>query len=215
MTALAELTGVSKKYGRHAALTDVDFLLGEGEMVAVGGSGKSALLHILGVLERADRGSVRLFGTDAPHPMSAEATAYRRSRLGYLFKNSALIENVSVEQNLNVALAYVGRGLWRRALIEEALHDVDMATSDSAKVSSLSAGEKQRIAIARLLLKPCEIVVADEPTATLDPDERDAILGLLRGLNERGMAVVVATNDPVVEAACSRVVRLAAAPALA
>ncbi|HZK05267.1 MAG TPA: ABC transporter ATP-binding protein [Actinomycetaceae bacterium] len=211
MTAAAELVHISKSYGRREVLTEFDFELKAGEMVAVtgpSGSGKSTLLNLVGLLERPDRGQVRLFGADAPMPRTARSTRYLRHHFGYLFQNFALVEDATVEQNLEIALAYVHRRSPRKNLIREALEQVGLGGSENQKAFTLSGGEQQRVAIARLLLKPCDIILADEPTGALDPDNRDSVLGLLRELNQRGKSILIATHDPAVENSCVRTVHL-------
>lgn len=211
MTVIAELIGIHKAYGRHDVFAGFDLQLRKGEMVAItgpSGSGKSTLLNLIGLLERPDHGRVRLFGTDAPKPRSARATRYLRRHLGYLFQNFALIDDASVEQNLRVALAYVDRRSRRRDLIAEVLDHVGLSGREKQHVYTLSGGEQQRLAIARLLLKPCDIVLADEPTGALDSDNRDSVLALLGDLHARGKSIVIATHDPAVEDACARSIRL-------
>jgi putative ABC transport system ATP-binding protein len=111
-----------------------------------------------------------------------------------------------------VALTYAGRGTPKRDRIAEALAEVGLPGAEHRKVHSLSGGEQQRVAVARLLLKPCDIVLADEPTGSLDAKNRDVVLDLLGKLNQAGKTIVVATHDEVVAGRCSRVVDLSAAP---
>ncbi|CAL9529275.1 Cell division ATP-binding protein FtsE [Nocardiopsis dassonvillei] len=214
-TTHCELRGVCKEYGGRAVLDGFDLAVGAGEMVAVtgaSGSGKSTVLNLMGLLEAPDGGEVRLLGERAPRPRSRGAKKYLRSHLGYLFQNFALIESATVRENLEVALAYaprVGAAGSKRERMAEALEHVGLAGTEERKVFSLSGGEQQRVAIARLMLKPCEVVLADEPTGSLDADNRDVVLDLLRGMNEAGRTIVIATHDRAVVEACGREVGLA------
>ncbi|MGC8628122.1 MAG: ABC transporter ATP-binding protein [Acidimicrobiales bacterium] len=213
MATVCELKGVLKRYGGRVVLAGTDLVVRAGEMVAVTGptgSGKTTLLNIIALLEAPDVGRVRLFGKGAPAPGSRGATHLRRNRLSYLFQNYALIDNETVGYNLRVAQEYVvGRRDKKRRDRAGALERVGLS-SDVAqkKVFELSGGEQQRVAIARLLLKPSELVLADEPTGSLDSANRDAVLVMLREMNEAGKTLVIVTHDPTVAAACTREVRL-------
>lgn len=210
---VCELAGVGKSYDGHAVLNGIDLDVRKGEMLAItgkSGSGKSTLLNIIGLLESADHGEARLFGERSPRVSSASATRMLRFRLGYLFQNFALIDGESVEYNLRIAQAYTkgsrsGRGAARRS----ALRAVGLSTSaDRQKVYQLSGGEQQRVAIARLMLKPCELILADEPTGSLDATTGNLILAMLRELNAGGKTMIIVTHDDRVAALCDRVMTL-------
>ena len=209
---VCELVGVGKGYDGRAVIHDIDLAVQAGEMVAISGksgSGKSTLLNIIGLLETADRGEVRLFGERSPRVGSAKATRLLRSRLGYLFQNFALIDGASVDDNLRIAQTYTkGSRSERRAARTSALDAVGLSGSGGQKVYKLSGGEQQRVAIARLMLKPCDVVLADEPTGSLDATNSDVVLTLLRALNARGKTMIVVTHDDRVAAACHRTIAL-------
>ncbi len=211
MATSCELEGVHKSFGGRQLFADFQLQVEAQEMVAItgpSGSGKSTLLNMIGLLDSPDRGTVRLLGNKAPKPRTHSANRYLRHHLGYLFQNFGLIENVTVRQNLKIALTYAGQRSLRNQRIAEALSDVGLPGAEDRPVYSLSGGEQQRVAVARLLLKPCEIVLADEPTGSLDSENRDVVLGLLCELNKKGKTIVIATHDPVVESACTRAVAL-------
>ena len=211
-TTHCELRGVRKEYGGRAVLDGFDLAVGAGEMVAItgaSGSGKSTVLNLMGLLEAPDGGEIRLLGARAPRPRSRGAKRYLRAHLGYLFQNFALIESATVRENLEVALAYAPGSEPKEERMARALEHVGLAGTEERRVFSLSGGEQQRVAVARLMLKPCEVVLADEPTGSLDADNRDAVLELLRGMNEAGRTIVVATHDRAVVEACGREVSLA------
>lgn len=190
----------------------MDLKVLEGEMVAItgkSGSGKSTLLNILGLLESADHGTVHLFGEDCLRVRSKDASHLLRLRLGYLFQNYALIDNETVDYNLRIAQAYTkGSRKKKQEIKVEALRRVGLANASKRKVYELSGGEQQRVAIARLLLKPCDLVLADEPTGSLDAVNREEVLRMLHDLNDTGKTIIVVTHDERVAGTCSRVIEL-------
>jgi putative ABC transport system ATP-binding protein len=206
-----ELLGVHKQYGGRTVLDDFDLQIEVGELIALtgaSGTGKSTVLNMIGLLDAPDAGEVRILGNRAPGPRTRAANRLRRSHLGYLFQNFALIDSESVAHNLEIALTYSGRGTPKRQRVAEALAQVGLPGAENRKIFSLSGGEQQRVAVARLLLKPCDIVLADEPTGSLDADNRDVVLDLLHELNKSGKTIIIATHDDVVAGRCSRTVSL-------
>lgn len=212
MNPVCELRGVSKSYHGRSIINNMDLKVLEGEMVAItgkSGSGKSTLLNILGLLESADHGTVHLFGEDRPRVRSKEASHLLRLRLGYLFQNYALIDNETVDYNLRIAQTYAkGSRRKKQEIKVEALRRVGLANAGHRKVYELSGGEQQRVAIARVLLKPCDLVLADEPTGSLDAVNRDEVLRMLHDLNDTGKTIIVVTHDERVTETCSRVIEL-------
>jgi putative ABC transport system ATP-binding protein len=208
-TTVCELVGVSKSYNGRMVIRDIDLAVAQGEMLAItgkSGSGKSTLLNIMGLLESADVGQLRLFGEPAPRVGSAKATSILRFKLGYLFQNFALIDGESVDDNLGIAQAYTKQQRSARtAARRSALLAVGLAEAGRQRVYELSGGEQQRVAIARLMLKPCALVLADEPTGSLDTANADVVLAMLRELNTGGKTVIVVTHDERVAAMCHRV----------
>jgi putative ABC transport system ATP-binding protein len=210
--SICDLVGVGKSYNGHAVLSDFDLTVMKGEMLAItgkSGSGKSTLLNIIGLLEMADTGDVRLFGEPSPRVGSAKATRMLRFKLGYLFQNFALIDGESVDYNLRIAQAYTkGLSSGRDEARRSALRAVGLPSSGGQKIYQLSGGEQQRVAIARLMLKPCDLVLADEPTGSLDTTNGDVVLSMLRDLNAGGKTMVIVTHDDRVAAECDRVIAL-------
>lgn len=209
---VCELVEVGKSYHGRAVLSDIDLTVSRGEMLAItgrSGSGKSTLLNIIGLLETADQGEIRLFGAPSPRVGSAKATAMLRSGFGYLFQNFALVDGDSVDNNLKIAQAYAkGARSARAGARASALSAVGLADAGRRKVYELSGGEQQRVAIARLMLKPCDLILADEPTGSLDATNGEMVLELLRQLNAAGKTVIVVTHDARVAAICNRTLAL-------
>jgi putative ABC transport system ATP-binding protein len=212
MKPACELVSVTKGYRGHTVLDEMSLAISEGEMVAItgkSGSGKTTILNILGLLETPDRGTARLFGENSPRPRSREANQLLRLRLGYLFQSYALIDNETVDYNLTVAQAYAkATSRDKLKLRAEALQRVGLPGAGRKKIFELSGGEQQRVAIARLLLKPCDLVLADEPTGSLDAENRDEVLRMLCELNESGKTIVLVTHDEQVAQSCHRVIEL-------
>lgn len=206
-----EMIAVNKGYGRRKILRDFGLAIVTGEMLAItgpSGAGKSTLLNILGLFDRVDSGTVLAQGKPVPRPNSGAARGYIRDHVGYLFQNYALVESDTVRANLALALTYSKSPVPKARQIEEALAFVGLPQAAGRRVFTLSGGEQQRVAVARLMLKPCDIVLADEPTAALDSENRDIVLALLKELNSTGKTVVIATHDEKVAVACSRQVAL-------
>lgn len=208
MHPICELENVTKRYGDHVVLDKMSLTVKEGERVAItgqSGSGKTTLLNIMGMLENLDEGRVRLFGEELPRPHSRIANRILRNRLSYLFQNYALIDNATVDENLAIPLIYSKKSKKEKQEMKtEALQKVGLNIPFKQKVHALSGGEQQRVAIARILLKPCDLILADEPTGSPDADNRGEILEILKGLNEENKTLIIVTHDPCVAEICHR-----------
>lgn len=212
MQPICELENVTKRYGDRFVLDQMNLAIHEGEMVAItgkSGSGKSTILNIIGMLEKPDKGKMMLFGENAPYGHSRKANQILRTRLSYLFQNYALIDNGTVDKNLEVPLLYAKKSKKEKELLKkEALEKVGLDLPLNQKVHALSGGEQQRVAIARILLKPCDLILADEPTGSLDGENRKEIIRILKDLNEEKKTIIIVTHDPIVAKACHREVHL-------
>ena len=124
-----------------------------------------------------------------------ETTKIIREEIGYLFQNYALIDNATVEENIKIGLKYRKDGENKDELVKEALKRVGLENFQKRKVYSLSGGEQQRVALARIIVKPCSIIFADEPTENLDEENSQRIMDVLFELNREGKAIVVVTHD--------------------
>lgn len=204
---IVELKKVSKEYGqngtRFVAVREADFRVESGDYVSIvgpSGSGKSTLLHLVGCLDRPTSGAVLVDGMPTDRLSDAEVSRVRRDRLGFVFQQFYLNEAMTALQNvlLPLELARV-KGRVERA--RAALADVGLCGKEANYPSQLSGGEQQRCAIARALVNSPEILLADEPTGSLDSTSGHSVLDLMECLHTtRGLALVVVTHDAAVAA---------------
>ncbi len=202
---IVELKRVSREYGqngtRFVAVRDADFRVASGDFVSIAGpsgSGKSSLLHLLGCLDRPTSGSVLVDGVAVERLSDAELSRVRRERIGFVFQQFYLNDAMTAVQNvlLPLELARV-KGRLERA--RAALADVGLGQKERNYPSQLSGGEQQRCAIARALVNSPELLLADEPTGSLDSESGRNVLQLMEDLHAaRGLALVIVTHDPSV-----------------
>lgn len=209
--SLIKLNRISKVFGEKTILKDFSIEIKSGltySIVGRSGCGKSTLLNIMGGIEKVSSGEVELFGNKNISPKSSKARKLLRSKISFLFQNYALSDNDTVEYNLNMALTYNKSVKNKKEAIAAALEKVGLAGFEKQKIFTLSGGEQQRVAMARLLLKPSEIILADEPTGNLDDDNRDVIFNLLKSLNQDGKTIVIVTHDIELAQKCDSIVHL-------
>ncbi len=206
METILHISNLNKSFGDHHVLRNLNLEIKRGSFVVLtgpSGSGKSTLLNIVGLLDKQDSGNLIYFGVENPKPFSSQASKLLRTKIGYLFQNFALIENKTVEQNLMIALNF-SKESNKRDKIKEVLKYVGLDGFAKKIISQCSGGEQQRIAVARLLLKPCELVLCDEPTGSLDFDNRQNIIALLKMLQSNGKTILIVSHDPEVIAHAER-----------
>ena len=206
---MIELIGVSKKYGDKVIFDEYSLKIEEGEFVALvgeSGCGKSTLLNIIGLIERYDKGYINIDGNDEISTNSVTATRLRRHEISYLFQNFALVDEETVFYNLKLALRYTKGN--KHEKIKKALETVGLSGYENKKIYQLSGGEQQRVALARVMIKPSKIVLADEPTGSLDAENRDMVMHMLKELQKQGKTIVMVTHDMHVASMCDRIVEL-------
>lgn len=209
---MIKLENVTKTIGKKVILENLSLKINQGDLVAIvgkSGSGKSTLLNLLGLIDGDYSGRYEIFGQKNVPVNSAKSQAIIREHISYLFQNFALIDNETVEYNLMLALKYVKLSKKDKVKkIEEILERVGLSSTLHQKVSELSGGEQQRIAVARAILKPSQLLLADEPTGSLDPENRDLVLNFLLDMNKEGKTVIIVTHDIYVAQQCHRVIEL-------
>ena len=209
---MIKLENITKTIGKKVILENLSLKINQGDLVAIvgkSGSGKSTLLNLLGLIDGDYSGHYEIFGQKNVPVNSAKSQAIIREHISYLFQNFALIDNETVEYNLMLALKYVKLSKKDKVQkIEEILERVGLPSTLHQKVSELSGGEQQRIAVARAILKPSQLLLADEPTGSLDPENRDLVLNFLLDMNKEGKTVIIVTHDAYVAQQCHRVIEL-------
>lgn len=207
MDAMIQLIHVSKYYNRRVALSDITIEIEKGEFVLVmgpSGAGKSTLLRMLIGAEQPDAGQIFVQGRNVTKLKPSEVP-YLRRKVGSVFQDFRLLPKKSVFEN--VALPLIVQGVSaadiRRKVIE-ALRAVGVEQKKDQSPTSLSAGEQQRVCIARAIVNGPIVLLADEPTGNLDPERTGEIIELFKLINARGTTVIVATHDPDVMAQVNR-----------
>lgn len=204
MTILLSVEGLSRRYADVEVLRELSLTVAAGEALAVtgpSGSGKSTLLRCLGGLERPDSGRIFLDGL----PIESIPTADRARRIGFVFQEHYLLPQLSALENLLVPAVPTGQVAALRPRAEVLLARLGLAGRGAAWPAALSGGERQRLAVARALVGSPDLVLADEPTGSLDRTRADQVGGLLLELvREGGAALVLATHDPILAGRCDR-----------
>lgn len=196
--------------GDVTAVNDVSFNANNGEVVAIigaSGSGKSTLLSLLGLLDAPDQGSINIDGTELAKLDSAGRTKYRASQVGFIFQGFNLIPNLTAKENVTLALEFSHYPKAQRDARATEMLDMVGLTSDKAdpRPNRLSGGEQQRVAIARAFAASPQLILADEPTGSLDRSTGEKIVQLLReAASKQNATVLVVTHDEKVAAKADR-----------
>lgn len=214
MSTVVELHEVSRTYGSPptTALNGVSLTVSEGEMVAIvgpSGSGKSTLLNIIGTLDRATSGRTRIAGHDVAELSDAELSGLRGASIGFVFQQFHLAEGISALENVATGMLYTGvapRERRRRAL--RALERVGLRERAHHKPPQLSGGERQRVAIARAVVGEPAVLLADEPTGSLDSRSGATVMEVLAELHAGGTTVLLITHDQALADRMPRQVRV-------
>jgi lipoprotein-releasing system ATP-binding protein len=215
--AFVEVSGLNKSYEmgsqRLRVLRDLELTVAHGEMVAVVGAsgvGKSTLLHVLGGLDRADQGQIRVVDTDLRAMSDNELVQFRNRNVGFVFQFHHLLPEFNAAENVAMPMRIA------RTPLEEAerraadlLGRVGLGERLAHRPGMLSGGEQQRVAVARALVMRPTLLLADEPTGDLDENTAESLHQLLREMHaEHNLTSIIATHNPRLSAACDRVLRL-------
>ena len=213
--AWIELRNVGKRYGQQSVLENASVTVERGQFVAVmgrSGSGKSTLLRLIGGLEAADGGVVRVDGTDLTTLTETERARRRRHGLGFVFQSFNLIPTLTVAENVELPLALNDIGPTEvRRRSRALLAELGLAACADRFPEDISGGEQQRVAVARAVIHEPKLVLADEPTGNLDAETATHVLELLqRTCEERNATLIVATHSAELAARAARVVTIRA-----
>ena len=194
------------------ALDSIDLHIDAGEFVAImgpSGCGKSTLLNIIGLLDRPTGGSYALEGREVSRLTEADLTDIRKRRIGFIFQSFNLIDELTVRENVELALLYHGIGAGeRRARVDRVLDKVGIGHRAGHRPSQLSGGQQQRVAVARAVVAEPALILADEPTGNLDTAHGEEVMRMLRSLNDEGATIVMVTHSPAHADYASRVVNM-------
>ena len=197
---ILELKNVNKSYDGRKIIDNLTISIPENSLVAItgkSGSGKSTILNMIGLLESIDSGSIKINGNSIPNINSSKATMLRRNNINYLFQSYALISDITVLDNLMVAMEFLDLSKKEKNdKIDKVLKDLDIFILKNKKVNTLSGGEQQRVALARCILKPGNLILADEPTGSLDPKMAEIVFELIKYLRDKyNKTVIIVTHD--------------------
>ena len=213
MANIIEIKNLMKSYenGNIKALNGIDLTIEEGEFVSIigpSGSGKSTLLNMLGALDIADSGSINVAGYDLT--VNKNLNKFRGEKIGFIFQLHNLIPNISVVENIEIPMYSQGKSskeMRKKAL--ELLDMVDLKDKANMKPNKLSGGERQRVAIARSLANDPSIILADEPTGSLDSKTSTKILEQIHKLHkEKNITLIIVTHDMTVAKLADRVIEV-------
>ena len=213
---MLNLEQVSKTYRttdvETRALSEVSLEILPGEFVAImgpSGCGKSTLLNILGLLDRPTSGRYDFFGAEVSRFGEGKLTRLRRDNIGFVFQSFNLIDDLTVAQNVEVALIYRGVGAGeRRRRVKAALERVGVGHRAGHRPQQLSGGQQQRVAVARALVSEPRLILADEPTGNLDTANGEAVMALLKEASAAGVTVVMVTHSLVHAGEAQRTIKL-------
>jgi putative ABC transport system ATP-binding protein len=213
---MLKLQDVSKVYRttdvETLALDKISLEVQAGEFVAImgpSGCGKSTLLNVLGLLDTPTSGSYAFFGEEVARRAEADLTALRRDRIGFVFQNFNLIDDLTVAENVEVALLYRRvPAADRRRRVAEALERVGIGHRARHRPQRLSGGQQQRVAVARALVSEPSLILADEPTGNLDTANGDEVMKLLTQAAAAGVTVIMVTHSLVHASVAQRTIKL-------
>jgi len=216
MTAVIQAIGLTKLYPADGtplrAVDSVDLDVAPGETVSVmgpSGCGKSTLLHLLGGLQRPDAGHVTLLGERTDGWTQAHWARVRRRSVGFVFQAFHLVDELTAVENVEVAALLAGAG--RAAARRQAMHLLErLGVADRARYlpHRMSGGQRQRVALARAMVNRPALILADEPTGSLDSTATGQVLTLLTGVRERGQALLLVSHDPRVATSADRLLTM-------
>lgn len=206
-------TGIRKSFGKLDVLKGIDLHIAKGEIVSIigpSGAGKTTLLQIIGSLERPDSGNVTISGTDILRLSAKEAARFRNRHIGFVFQFHQLLPEFSAAENVMIPAFIAGRGTKEaRERADELLAFMGLTDRAAHKPGQLSGGEKQRVAVARALVNNPDVVLADEPSGSLDSKNKAELHKLFFDLRDKyGQTFVIVTHDERLAALTDRTIAM-------
>lgn len=213
---LLELAGIKKSFRNgnryESILENLDFKVSKGDSIAIkgrSGCGKSTLLNILGGLYSFEEGKMLFNGTNVSKMTANEQAEYRKKNIGFITQNFHLLDDRDVYDNIALPLRYLKFPKNQiKNRVEKVLYDLNIEYAVKRNISTLSGGERQRVAIARAVVKEPSLLLADEPTGSLDEETEKSILSIFDILHQEGMTMVIVTHDDSVSSHCQHVYEL-------
>lgn len=211
-----KLSGLTKRFGygdaTSFALKDFDLEVKRGEFIMImgpSGCGKTTLLNIIGLLDRATDGEYFLNGEDVSDISASRQARLRARKIGFIFQDFNLIQNLTVIENVALPLVYVNRPRTvRLKAASNALGRFHLSEKEYYRPSQLSGGQKQRVAIARAIVSDPEIILADEPTGNLDSRSSSIVMDELKAIHEEGNTIIMVTHNPALTVYATRVINM-------
>ena len=195
-----------------SALNGISMHVDVGEFVAImgpSGCGKSTLLNILGLLDHMTAGEYKLGGVEISNLSEKQCTQIRKGSIGFVFQNFNLIDEMTVYENIELPLIYVGvKPYERKVRVNDVLCKMNISHRANHFPNQLSGGQQQRVAIARAIIANPKLILADEPTGNLDSKNGQDVMGLLSGLNKEGSTIVMVTHSQYDAAYANRIINL-------
>ena len=213
---IIELKNITKRYGygdtESFALKDFNLTVKRGEFIMImgpSGCGKTTLLNIIGLLDRATDGEYFLNGEDVAGISSTRAARLRAKKIGFIFQNYNLIEDLTILENVALPLVYINQpATVRLKSASEALKRFHMSEKEYYLPAQLSGGQQQRAAIARAIVSDPEIILADEPTGNLDSRASHTVMEELKAIHEEGNTIIMVTHNPALTIYATRVINM-------
>lgn len=202
---MIEIKHVKKAFDSHVLFEELNVTIESGDFVVFSGPsgcGKTTLLNMIGALEPFDEGKILVDGIDIRKKKNQ--LSYFSEKVGFLFQNFALMEEKTVRENLEIIKAKNRT----KVSLEDALRCVKLLDKIDQYVYTLSGGEQQRVAMARLLLKKCDVILADEPTGSLDQKNAETVVSILKILNKMGKTIILVTHDENIKKQGKRIIEI-------
>ncbi|OAB40797.1 ABC transporter ATP-binding protein [Paenibacillus glacialis] len=199
------IANLSKSFDDKTLFSNLNLVIETGDFVIFSGPsgcGKTTLLNMIGAIETIDEGSILVDNVDIKNKKNH--LHYFRTKVGFLFQNFALVDNKTVKENLEL----IRKDSKTALSISKALQIVGLEDKLNKKVYTLSGGEQQRVALARLMLKKCDIILADEPTGSLDKNNAEVVLNILKKFNQEGKTIILVTHDEQIKKEGNKVINL-------